>query len=734
MTNFNLPSLTLQCALLGLSFAGQAYAQETNSDQSQTEGITSPGVTGEPEAIEETATGTVQLESEETITLPEITVTASPTTDVATHSTTGTKTDTPLIETPQSISVIGRDELEARGTQNLLEALRYTPGVAVNTFGHDIRGYEFLQLRGFDAISTSSYRDGLPQALFVNSAAVTEIYGVERVEVLRGPSSVLFGQGDAGGVVNRISKRPTGDAVREVEVQFGTFDRKQAAFDLGGQLGGDGALAYRLVGLGLDTDSQEEYPNGAEVTLERLYLAPSLLWQPSAATSLTILTEFIEEKAGDDVGFVTGPNGELTNVKEGDPRRSRIEQPQRSVGYQFEHHFDERWTARQNFRYADRNADKHHILSNLEADGLTLMRLARIDDDEVDQTTLDTQLHGKLRVGPTEHTLLFGIDWNRVKGEEQEFSDPAPSLDLLNPIYDQPFPEPTTLVGDFTQTTDQLGFYVQDQIKFDGRWVLTVGSRYDRVDIDTDNRFNATRTEQSDNVFSSRAGLTYLFGNGWAPYMSYAESFLPNLGVDANNRPLEPSRGEQYEVGLKFQPEGTRLLFTAALFDLRKTNVVTFDVITGDAEQTGEIRSRGVELEAKAELAKGLQATAAYTYLDVKVLESSNDPEIGEVPIQIPDQTASLWLDYTIRESAWRGLGFGGGVRYVGKRWNDAENTSAEPGYTVFDATIHYERGPWRVALNASNLFDKEYFASRAFGSFFRGLERTVVGSVEYWF
>lgn len=644
---------------------------------------------------------------------------------VARRSATGTKTDTSLLEIPQSISVIGREEMDARGVQDIMEAVRYTPGVTVNNWGFDARGIDWILMRGFDATAgIAGYRDGLVMPAY----SVTEPYGIERVEVLRGPASVTFGQGDAGGIINRVSKMPSQTPLRELEVKYGTFQRKQLAFDLGGVA--SDTLSYRVVGLGMDSNSQMRYGDGTPFFTKRTYLAPSLRWQPSASTSFTLLGEFLDSKASDDIFYVMDNAGRNTGIVRGDPDFSRIRNRQETLGYLFEHHVNDNWTVRHNLRYANTRIEKHILRDALLPDDRTLTRSGRSFPEWFSQWTSDAQLQGRVRTGNVAHTLLFGVDTTRIRYTFKEFSGPAPSLDLRNPVNLVPIQEPFTPLRNYTQVTQQLGFYAQDQIKFDDRWVLTLSGRQDRVKSETNDRINASRKEQTDKQFSGRAGLSYLIGNGWSPYVSYATSFMPTSGVDANGNPLQPTRGKQVEAGLKYQPEGSRTSFTAAVFDLRKSNVVTYDQDTFEARQIGRIRSRGLELEAKAELARNLNLTASYTVLNMKVLESANKTELGKMPIQVPKQTASLWLDYTMSN----GIGFGGGLRYIGRRWNEVANTSAEGGVALLDATVHYTTGPWRLSLSASNLANRKYTASRAYNNFYPGNERTVVASAKYQF
>ncbi|SFV00872.1 iron complex outermembrane recepter protein [Polaromonas sp. YR568] len=654
---------------------------------------------------------------------------------VATRSATGTKTDTAILETPQSISVIGARELEDKGVTTLTDALLQTPGVNVNPYGFDSRALDWVMLRGFDGWYTSSYRDGLAQNVGITFLGVqTEVYGLERLEVLRGPSSVLFGKGDVGGVVNRVSKLPQADAVREITVQAGSFDRKQIGVDVGGAFDADGKVLYRLVGTGLDTGTQERYPNGVRMDQQRRYLAPSLRWQISGSTSLVLQAEYLRDDASDDVQYVTGADGLPTRVKEGDPAYSRIKTGSDAVGYQLEHRFDNGWTFQQKLRHARRTLDKRHILSFIGATPTTLDRQARHDVESVDETAVDTSVQGTVTSGALSHRLLFGIDADRSRAQWRRSQDMTSSLDLSNPVYAGGIADPATQVADTELTTTQWGLYAQDQIKIDPRWTLTVGARHDTVKSDNNDRFNATRTSRTDRVTSGRVGLNYLLGNGWSPYVSYAESFVPNVGVDAAGATFQPSYGKQVEAGIKYIPEDGSVSFTAALFNLEKTNVVTYDPTSFEARQIGKVRSRGIELETKARLSQRLRLTGSLTLLDLKVLASADPAEIQKMPVLTPKQTASVWLDYLFTGEELRGLSIGGGVRYVGKRWNDTPNTSSEPGYTLADLALRYDTGPWRFAINVNNLFDRRYFSGVSYGSYFRGNERNVLLTARYRF
>ncbi|WP_256208642.1 TonB-dependent siderophore receptor [Nitrosospira briensis] len=669
---------------------------------------------------------------------------------------TATKTKTPILEIPQSMTVITRDELTMRGVQlNFTEALRYIPGVTADQFGFEGRGFEYVSMRGFNSLSTANFRDNLSQqgrGLYF-ADFITDPYSLERVDVLRGPTSVTFGRGDAGGIVNRITKLPTATPIREIELQYGNFDRKRIAADFG-LANEDGTLMFRLVTSALDTDTQVRFPNtgGDRAQIRRFYISPSLTWRPTNRTSITLFGDILNNRSQASAFYQAAPDGRPTNTLLGDPNFTRYSTDQASVSYKLEHHFNDSVTARQNFRFMGLNGRYREIDPGFDpdtetrfaADGRTLRRSAFGTRERVDQTVLDTHIEARARTGPFNHTALVGIDWNRVESTLKYFaaSAPTPSIDIFNPNYNQPMPTPDLLAIDGVQKIDQVGFYVQDQIKFDQRWVLTLSGRHDKVSSVTDvNVFNPQHTASKDSAYTGRAGLTYLFSNGVAPYFSYSQSFLPQYGLNFfNNSPFEPTRASQYEVGIKYQPPGTRSLFTAALFELTKTNVLTFDPRSPRGlTETGEVRSRGAELEARTEVFRGLNAIGAFSYVDVKITESA-EGFAGKMPLRVPNLTASGWLDYnlgTLNVDALRGFFIGGGVRYVGRVFNDDANTSTTPSFTLFDAVLRYDHGPWQFLINANNIFDEKYFTAGpgpGGGSFFLGSRRTVVGTLKLRF
>ncbi|MET0268402.1 MAG: TonB-dependent siderophore receptor [Duganella sp.] len=653
---------------------------------------------------------------------------------LAKRSASATKTDTPLLEIAQSVSVVTRDEMDARAATSVLEVLRYMPGAVTETHGVDPRGYEYFNLRGFiNAQVTSNYLNGLRQAPGGFGMFRSEPYGLERIEVLRGTGSVLFGQGDPGGTINRISKLPGAGAPNEVRVDVGSFDRRQLAADLNGNIDAAGNLQYRVVGLALDSETQFDYGNGVSGGNDRQYFAPSLLWKISDNTSLTLLSEYTNDRSGSGRWTLQNRDGSQSHVMMGDPHFDKQENEQWSAGYLLEHKLNGNWRLRQNFRHAGLRS----FYGALNPGSLTGNNLARVSThyySRVKNTALDNQLQGDFAWGGVQHTLLVGIDWLRMTDRENRYRGVAPSLNVLNPVYGVAIATPTQPFGDLDQRQTQTGIYAQDQIKFDQKLIVTVGARYDRARDTLNNFLTRAATRSDDNVLSGRVGLTYLVTPELAPYVSFGTSFLPQIGQDFNGKAFEPSKARQFEAGIKYQPANGKTLFTAALFELTKTNVATpdpqhlnFSILTGEA------RSRGLELEAKGEVARNLSLTAAYSYTDAEVTRSTNNT-LGKTPILVPKQSASLWLDYVLRDGALSGLGMGVGARYTGKTWAESTNLTENGTQTIVDAVLHYSSGKWRYALNASNLANKEQTTCLAepTRTCFWNPERTVQLSARY--
>lgn len=663
---------------------------------------------------------------------------------VAQQTATGTKTDTPLIEVPQSISVVTPEQIRDRNAQTESEALLYTVGVFAQPFGTTLnQANNFYRIRGFATSSGGSYVDSLVSPVNYRY----EPYGYERIEVLRGPTSVLFGQADPGGLINRVSKRPTAENIREVELQYGTDNWKQLSFDVGGAVDAEGKVLFRLVGVGRDADAGVDWAYGQDLRNDRQYIAPAVTVNITPDTSLTLLASRLKETADQIVPY-TAPGYVVTNIRLDQEPGTYNKYEDYSFGYAFQHAFSDSLQFQQNLRMSYMDYDyvtlgQTNSVNSAPTAGRYIERYGFGFKERREDFTVDSRLQKKLTWGITEHTILVGFDYQRLEDKFSFSYGDAPPLDLLAIDYNQTIPTPDAFMTN-RSTSYNKGVYLQDQVKIDGRWVLTLGVRKDWSTTKTEDLLYGGSQTATDDDVSYRAGLTYLFDNGLAPYVSYTESFLPTGGTDASGGAFKPTTGQQYEVGVKYQPTGFRGLFTAALFDLTKQNVTTTDPDNvGFSVQTGEVRSRGLELEATAELAKGLKLQAAYTFVDAEVTKSNSGNE-GDEPAQTPRHLASMWLDYALPTAVLQGVSVGGGVRHVSSTFAwDATTASPErmknDAYTLFDAAIRYDLGKIdsrfegaRLALNVSNLFDKEYQVCYSRFDCQPGVSRTVIGSVAY--
>ena len=666
---------------------------------------------------------------------------------VARRSDTATKTDTPLMETPQSVTVVTRDQMDDQGAQNVSQALRYTAGVLGET-RLSMGRYDSVFIRGFGGSGgTAGFvnnLDGLRYQRGINFLVPTyESWGLERVEVLRGPSSVVFGQVKPGGIVNMVSKRPKDERHGEVQLQFGSHERAQMAFDFGGPIDPEKTWLYRVVGLGRAADTQVDYTRE-----ERIFIAPSLTYRPNGATSFTLLTSFQRDPETGFYGFIPAIGTVLpsragrirSNFFPGEPNFEGYSRNQANVGWAFEHRFNDVFTFRQNVRLSDLDSRNRTVaVGGIAADQKTLTRRATISNEHARTAGIDNQLQADFRTGPLAHKVLFGVDgyWTDAKAFTGA-GGTVQSLDFTNPVYGRlPFILPA--VPGTTQTTAQYGVYLQDQIKLD-RLSLLVGGRFDQAEARTRALTTGVLTKQDDTARTGRVALMYNFDNGFAPYVSYSTSFEPVAGTAFGGTPFKPTEGEQYEAGFKYELPGTTAFLQASVYQLTQTNVATMDLAHPTFQiQTGEIRARGVEVEARATVFENLDLVAAYTYTDAEVTKS-NGADLHKRPPVVPRHTASLWAHYTFRTGVLSGFGLGAGVRYVGGGAGDPGNTFSTSDYTLVDAAISYDLAAaspalkgWKVQVNAQNLFDKDYI-SGCYGttqcSF--GLRRTVLATLSY--
>lgn len=588
---------------------------------------------------------------------------------------------------------------------------------------------------------------------------------------MRGPVSVLYGKSSPGGLLNMVSKRPTTEPLKEIQFKAGTDSLFQTGFDFSDALDDDGVYSYRLTGIARSANAQQK---GAEE--QRYAIAPAFTWRPDDKTNFTFLSYFQNEPETGYYGWLPKegtveplPNGKRlpTDFNEG-AKNNTYSRNEKMVGYSFDHEFNDTFTVRQNLRFAQNKVSQKSVygygmcsdpLYTKDDDALkaspclsipqsewnhTLTRQYVIDNEKLENFSVDTQLQSKFATGSVEHTLLTGVDFMRMRNDIDSWFGYAGSVapsDIYNlDRSDFDFgahPDPS---GPYRVLLKQkqTGLYVQDQAQWD-KVLVTLGGRYDWAEQSSFNRDYGNKSDRDDKQFTWRGGVNYLFDNGVTPYFSYSESFEPASLTDANGDLFAPSKGKQYEVGVKYVPEDRPIVLTGALYQLTKTNNLMADPNNPNFSiEGGEIRARGVELEAKAALSASVNVVGSYTYTDAEY--TTDTTYKGNTPAQVPKHMASLWADYTFFDGPLSGLTLGTGGRYTGSSYGDPANSFKVGSYTVVDALVRYDlarvgMAGSNVALHVNNLFDREYVAScfNTYGCFW-GAERQVVATATFRF
>ena len=662
---------------------------------------------------------------------------------VATRSATGTKTDTPIIETPQSLSVVTADEIEETKATTMAEALGYNAFVSSQPSGFSRVADDFV-IRGFNVANGNlgMLRDGLKYQSNVYDGG-QEVYGLERLEVLRGPSSVLYGQLGPGGAINAVSKQPTLAPLHEVNLEYGTYDHMQFSTDHGGALDADGQFSYRLTGLYRESDTWVDY-----VQDDKAYVAPAFTWRPDDDTSLTLLTSYqrIDTKFDSPLpaegALFPGAGGSEfdRDVFLGEPDFDRYEADTYTAGYKFEHSFLPNLKLRHALRYFRSDVDWNYMqIRGVDGTGSVSRRASQREEASRGLTT-DTSLQLDFNTGEdVAHTLLGGVDFYRSSYDTDRFYDlNPPSIDISDPVYGAGLDVDTGTNYGFKTDTDQFGVYLQDQVKIGEHWVFVAGGRYDWFDSETTSYSDDAEQKLSDEAFTGRVGLVYLADNGIAPYVSYSESFSPVTGTTAEGDAFIPTTGTQVEAGIRYQPPGSKTLLSAAVYNLTQQNVVTQDPNdSAESVQTGEVRTRGLELEARTEF-DDLRLIATYALTDSRITKSNYDGEEGQRQDGVPLHAFTLWGDYGLDSLGVPGLRIGAGARYTGTS-NIIGIDQDNDDYVLFDAALTYDLGELFPAIegaefqiNARNLLDKDYVDCVAASGCRFGDPLTVVGTLRY--
>jgi iron complex outermembrane receptor protein len=708
--------------------------------------------------LEQSSAGTYSLVAipEGTLALPETAVIGTENIEsawgpvdgyLAKRTAAGTKTDTALVDAPRSISVVTREQMDDRNVQNLDDAVRYMPGTTASSYGSDTRA-DWLRVRGFEP---TQFLDGLPLPKGTYATPKQETWNLDRLAVLRGPASSVYGQTPPGGLLDMVSRRPTAEDSHEIQLQYGNYNQRQINFASTGKIDDEGQFLYSLSGVVRDSDTQIDH-----VDNKRYNIAPSLTWNIDEDTRFTLLTQFTRDDTGITSQFlpvqgtkIDMPFGDISHHKNlGDPEWEYYDRTYYALGYAFEHRLNDVWQFRQNLRYTKTDLSFQAVTVGSYPftqvdDAGNVGRTTTSVDEDISQFAVDNNFQADFATGEVNHTVLLGLDHQRSNTNYLSIFGTAPPINVNNPIHGLPIERParSTAFYDYDQKTYQTGLYVQDQMALD-QWRLTLGGREDWVHTGTKffNKGDATNTERDKN-FSGNAAISYVFDSGFVPYLSYAESFQPTTGAAASStESFKPTEGKQWELGIKYQPPGSNTLLTAAIYDLTQKNVSVTTTVAGTpiTSQTGEVKVKGLELEAVSDVTENLKLIAAYTLAKSEV----QDGDFKGNRLQLmPNQQASLWTDYTWHNGVLDGFGVGAGVRYTGNTYGDQANTELgkADAYTVFDAAVHYDLGRLdntlkgaSLALNATNLFDKDYISTCDSFYCYYGDQRSVVASATY--
>lgn len=638
---------------------------------------------------------------------------------VATQSSAGGKIATDILEIPASVSVITAKEIEQRGADDVEQVIQYTAGVTTDFYGADDR-FDFFKIRGFDAFT---YRDGLPIGRPFGGVR-EEPYAFERVEVLKGAASTVYGVSDPGGAVNYVTKRPKSEQFGEVYVTGGSFDHFETGFDFGDNITKDETLSYRITGKLQDADAEYDFSRDDEK-----FLMGGLTWRPSDATNLTVVYDHLNrDGVPGSGGHPVGTDFDRSRFF-GEPDFNYRGTDRDTLSVMFDHDFGSGLSFSSNARYSQADTDfGYAYISATPTDGSTVASRAFFGNDSSrENLVVDAHLQYDTSFHNIESRSLIGIEYNDDTSDNDSYFAPAPSIDWTDPVFTG---APGALPLFASRSNDQRtkAVYLQQNLTFADKFIATVGLRNDWLDLEQSNNLTGATVQDELSEFTSRFGLTYKLTDEWAPYASYAESVVPaSFGV-------EPERGEQIELGVKYQPAGYPALFSAAVYDLTKTNITVTNPVTNLPSTIGEVRVRGVDLEAKAELTSHLSLTAAYSYLDAEIVENGTGGNEGNRPQFVPEHLASLWVNYLLEGSGRRGdMTFGLGARYMGSYFFGPDNTQTSESHVIVDAAFTYEFVEnTSFEVNVSNLFNEKHVAYGGFGADFYNPGRAVYATFRH--
>lgn len=624
---------------------------------------------------------------------------------------TGGKVATSLLDTPASVSVVTQKEIEQRKANKVEDVLEYTPGIVTDYYGTDDRNDYYL-VRGFQA---STYRDGL--TLGSMRGVREEPYGYERLEVMKGGNSTLFGTSDPGGTVNFVSKTPKFERFGQIYGSYGSHDHTEIGFDFGDVLNEQGTLAYRIVGK--VQNAGLEYANSRD---DAQFFLGSIAYKPTDYTKLTLSVDYLNRDGTPNSGGYPLDRFYDRSLFFGEPSFNFQDVERLTVSAGLQHDFENGLRVTANLRYSDLTEDFGYVYINDNASrvGSVVNRDYFGTDSTAEELIGNVIVQYDTSFGSVDSSTLAGFEFRDATTTSSSIYGNHTPIDTINPVYTgapSGFAPYSVQTNDFTTKS----IFLQQNLSFSNRLIATAGVRHDWLDITNTNRLSGITQQADFSETSFRGALTYKVTDEISAYASYVQSVAPpSIGT-------EPERGEQYEVGIKYQPDTINALFTASVYELTKANVVVPVVLPSgviERQTIGKSRVRGIELEARAELAEGLSLAGGYSYQMSDFVRGNvrGRSVTGNEFATVPNHLASLWLNYELPGTIGLGdISVGLGARYVGPYYYNVYNDSGKsPAQTFVDASITYGLAEnIDLSLSVSNIFDKQYVVGQGTADYY---------------
>lgn len=654
------------------------------------------------------------------------------------NASTATKTDIPIRDIPGSIQVIPRQVLEDQKITRVRDAVQNVSGVTPGGYGSQSYVGDSFILRGFDnGRSGATFINGFKRYIGAGYNEILDVANVEQIEILKGPASVLYGQGEPGGIVNITTKQPQSTPYYNFEGTIGNFDFYRPTLDISGPVNTDKTIRYRLNAAYQNLGSFVDFVN-----TESEFVAPIISFDIGKNTSLTLEGQYSNLSKVSFLGLpasgtiVDNPLGKLPRSRFlGDPNLKALDE-WIGIGYRLQHKFSDNWSIRNGFTATFNNNDRGFTFGfGLEPDNRTFNRFGSSLKTNTQSYFLQTDVLGKIQTGSIKQDLLFGVDlgWTNYNLKAFTASAGIPAIDIFDPVY-QPI-RYDQFDSTESASNNLVGVYAQDLISIGDHLKILLGGRFDFAAASYENSTGSISNDREDTAFSPRVGVVYQLVPSVSLYASWSRSFQPSdaSSRNPNNETFKPTEGEQFEGGVKAEFLNGKLFATLAAYQITKQNIVTADPNNPTFSiQIGEQRSRGIEFDLTGRVLPGLNIIASYSYINAEITRDNNGNQ-GNQPDNVPRNSASLWATYEIQQGDFKGLGFGSGVFFVGDRKGDLANTLSVPSYLRTDAAIFYRRDNWRAALNFKNLFDVNYIESSYYGVYY-GAPLTVQGTVSFSF